>query len=83
MDFSFAVNKLAKFSSNPSKVHFEGLVNLLIFINYNNTLGLNYYADIKDALLYDLLIQANIKNENQLMAFSDFSWGGFQTLAEV
>ena len=28
-DLSFAVHKLAKFSANPGKVHFEGLVNLL------------------------------------------------------
>ena len=27
MDLSFAVHKLAKFSANPGKVHFEGLVN--------------------------------------------------------
>ena len=26
MDLSFAVHKLAKFSANPGKVHFEGLV---------------------------------------------------------
>ena len=29
VDLSFAVHKLAKFSSNPGKVHFEGLVHLL------------------------------------------------------
>ena len=29
VDLSFAVHKLAKFSANPSKVHFEGLVHLL------------------------------------------------------
>ena len=29
VDLSFAVHKLAKFSANPGKVHFEGLVNLL------------------------------------------------------
>ena len=29
--FSFAVHKLAKFSSNPGKVYFEGLVYLLIY----------------------------------------------------
>ena len=40
---------------------------------YNNTLGLNYYADIKDAPLYELLRQYNINTENQLMAFSDVS----------
>ena len=30
VDLSFAVQKLAKFSDNPGKVHFEGLVHLLI-----------------------------------------------------
>ena len=32
VDLSFAVHKLAKFSENPGKVHFEGLVNLLRYI---------------------------------------------------
>ena len=74
MDFSFAVHKLAKFLSNTGKVHFEGLVHLLRYIRDNKTLGLKYYDDMKDAPLYDLSIQAIIKTENQLMAFSDSSW---------
>ena len=40
----------------------------------NNNLGLKHYVEMKDATLSDLLIQASIKNENQLMVFSDFSW---------
>ena len=32
VDLSFAVHKLAKFSSNPGKVHFEDLVHLLRYI---------------------------------------------------
>ena len=40
VDLSFAVQKLAKFSANPGKVHFEGLINLLRYIMYNKTLGL-------------------------------------------
>ena len=35
---------------------------------------LKYYAYIKDVPLYDLLRQASINTENQLMAFSDSSW---------
>ena len=38
------------------------------------TLGLKYYADMKDAPLSDLLRQAIIKTENQLMEFCDSSW---------
>ena len=40
VDLSFAVHKLAKFSDNPGKVHFEGLVHLLRYIRDNKTLGL-------------------------------------------
>ena len=37
-------------------------------------MGLNYYADMKDANLFDLLRKYRIKAENQLMDFSDSSW---------
>ena len=46
VDLSFAVHKLAKFSANPGKVHFEGLVNLLRYIRDNKPLGLKYYAPV-------------------------------------
>ena len=62
VDFYFVVHKLEKFSSNPGKLHFEGLVHLLIYIMYNNYFGLIYYAKIEDAPLSDLLRQAIIKS---------------------
>ena len=74
VDFSFAVHKLAKFSANPGKVHFEVLVHLLRHIRDNKTLGLKYYADLNDAPVHDILRQDNIKNRNHLMPFSDSSW---------
>ena len=74
MDLSSAVHKLAKFSANPGKVHFEGLVHLLRYIRYNKTLGLKYYADLNDEPVTDISRQANIKTKNHLMAFSDSSW---------
>ena len=70
---SFLVKRLARFSSNPGKVHFEGLVHILIYIRYNKTLGFNYYEDINDEPISDLLRQASIKTENQLIFFSDSS----------
>ena len=73
MDLSFAVHKLAKFSANPGKVHFEGLVHLLRYIRDNNTLCMKYYADHNDAPVTDLLMQANIKTKNHLMDFSGSS----------
>ena len=47
---------------------------MLRYIRDNNTLGFKYYDDKNYAPLYDLLRQASIKTENQLMAFSDSSW---------
>ena len=73
MELSFAVHKLAKFSANPGKVHFEVLVHLLRYIRDNQTLGLKYYADLNDAPMTDLLRQANINTKNHLMAFSNSS----------
>ena len=69
MDLSFEVHKLAKFSENPGKVHFEGLIHFLWYIRYKNTLDLKYYADINDAPVTDLLRQASIKTDNHLMDF--------------
>ena len=80
---SFAVKKLAKFSANPGKSYFEGLVHLLSYIRDNKTLGLDYYANINDAPVSDILRQASIKNENQLMANLILVGKIFQTLVEV
>ena len=73
MELSFAVHNLERFSANPGKVHFQGLLHLFIYIRDNQTLGLKYYADMNDALVSDLLRQASIKTENYLMDFSDSS----------
>ena len=56
VDLSFTVHKLAKFSSNPGKVHFEGLLHILRYIRDNKTLGLKYYADLTDKLVLKLRI---------------------------
>ena len=53
VDLSFVVHKLAKFSANPGKVHFDALVHLLRYIGENKTLGLKYYADLNDAPVTD------------------------------
>ena len=77
MDLSFSVHKLAKFSVNSGKVHFEGLIHLLRYIRDNKTLGLKYYADLNDAPVTYILGQAIIKTKNHLMDFSDSSWQDF------
>ena len=74
VDLSFAVHKLAKFSTDPGKVLFEGLIHLLIYIRGKKTLGLKYYAGRNDAPVTDLLRKVCIKTENHFMDFSDSSW---------
>ena len=83
MDLSFAVHKLAKFSANPGKVHFEGLIHSLIYIRENKTLGLKYYADLNYAPVTDILRQSNLKTKNHMMSFLILVVRIFQTLEEV
>ena len=40
-------------------------------------MGLKYYADMKYAPLFYLLIKTSIKNDNKLMVFSDSIWQDF------
>ena len=74
VDLSFEVHKLAKFSSNHGKVNFEGMVHFLRKNSDNKTFGVKYYAEMKDVQLSDLLRQASIKTDNQLVFFYDSSW---------
>ena len=39
IDILFAVHKLAKFSANPGKVHFDGLIHLLQYLHDSTYLG--------------------------------------------
>ena len=55
VDLYFSVQKLELFLSNHSKVHFEVLVHLLIYIRDTKNLGLKYYAKIEDAPLSEIL----------------------------
>ena len=71
------MHKLAKFSSNPGTVNFEGLVHLLRYIRDNKTLVLKYYDDMNDASVSELFRQSIIKAENQLMDLSGSSWKYF------
>ena len=61
---SSSVQKLAQFSSKPSKIHFDGSVNLLVKFRYNKTLGLKCYSDMEDVPLSGLLRQAPIDTKN-------------------
>ena len=83
VELSFSLHKLVKFSANPGKVHFEGLVHILRYIRDNKTLGLKYYVDMNDAPVTNLLRQAGIKTENKFMDFLIQVGNIVQILVEV
>ena len=74
VDLSFAVHKLSKFSSNPGKLHFKGLVHVLRYIRYN----INFWVKLLCWYEWFTFIwpvdKASINTDNQLMDFSDYSW---------
>ena len=74
MDLCFTINVLETFSSDSGIIHFEGFAHLLRYIRDNNNLELKYYAKIDYTFISDLLRQASINTENQLMVFSDSLW---------
>ncbi|KAL0282476.1 UNVERIFIED_CONTAM: Retrovirus-related Pol polyprotein from transposon TNT 1-94, partial [Sesamum angustifolium] len=41
-DIAYAVNKLSRFTSNPSKDHWKGLIRILRYLKYTSNYGLHY-----------------------------------------
>ena len=50
---------------------------MLRYIRDKNNLGLKYHSKIEDEPIYDLLGQASIKSENQVMVLSGSIWQDF------
>ena len=72
MDLCFEVQKLFKFSSNTGKLHFDVLVQSLIYIRDNDNLVFKYYPKIEDLPLSDLLVEAGINTENHITDIRTF-----------
>ena len=73
----FCTTQSVKVLSNPGKVKFGGLTQLLRYVRENKNSDLTYYAKIEDTTLSDLLRQDIIMPEKQLMAFYDYRWKDF------
>ena len=61
VDLSSEVHRFEMFSSNPGKVHFEFLINLLRCIRDNKTLVLKHYSDMNYVPSSDLLKQVVLR----------------------
>jgi hypothetical protein len=49
-DIIYAVNKLAKFTRKPGKVHFAGLLHLLRYLRDNSSYGVRFYSNLSEPL---------------------------------
>jgi hypothetical protein len=73
-DILFAVNKLAKISRSPGRVHFDVLIHLLRYLRDNVYLGIKFYSNFMEAPLLKSLSSQNIEQHHPFFCFSDSSW---------
>jgi hypothetical protein len=74
VDIIFAVNKLAKFTHKPGKIHFEALIHLLRYLRDHSHVGIHFYSDISTAPITHTLTAGKIKSNHPFYGFSDSSW---------
>jgi hypothetical protein len=70
----YAVNKLAKFTRKPGKVHYEALLHLLRYLRNNSLYGVRFYSNLSDAPIYQMLLSQNIEESHPFFGFTDSSW---------
>jgi hypothetical protein len=73
-DIVYAVNKLAKFTRQPRRNHFEALLHLLRYLRDNALMGIRFYSDLSRAPLITTLQSQEIEQKHPLFGFSDSSW---------
>jgi hypothetical protein len=60
-DIIYAVNKLAKFSRRPGKVHFEALLHVLRYLRDNCQHGIRFHSNSDDAPIMKMLKMQNLQ----------------------
>jgi hypothetical protein len=73
-DIIYAVNKLAKFTRKPGKLHFEAIIHLLRYLRDNSLYGVRFYSNIADAPIYQMLLNQKIEEKHPFFGFTDSSW---------
>jgi len=73
-DIVYAVNKLAKFTRLPGRVHFDVLLHLLCYLRDNALLGIRFNSDLFRAPLIQMLEKQQIQQQHAFFGFSDSSW---------
>jgi len=78
IDIIYAVNKLAKFTRKPGKVHFDALIHLLQYLCNNSLLGVRFYSEIGDSPVYKMLLAIKIDERHLFFGFTYLSWNDDQ-----
>jgi hypothetical protein len=73
-DIIYAINKLAKFSRRPGKVHFEALLHVLRYLRDNCHHGIRFYSNSDDAPIMKMLKMQSLQQHHPFFGFSDSSW---------
>jgi hypothetical protein len=74
VDIMYAINKLAKFTHKPGKMHFDALIHLLWYLRDHPQVGIRFYSDYLNAPMTKALIAENISICRPFFGFSDLSW---------
>jgi hypothetical protein len=73
-DTVFAINKLAKFSKKPGRVHFEALCHLLCYLRDHPLHGLHFYSNFQSSPIAAMLENEGLVQTHPFFSFSDSSW---------
>ena len=75
-DISYAVNKLAKYATNPGISHFRAIIHLIGFIKSTSNKRIKFFKNFTKSPLYKILIENNILDitAEGAITFSDSSW---------
>jgi hypothetical protein len=73
-DITFAVNKLAKYSKKPGKMHFEAILHVLCYLRDNSLVGIKFHSNTMESPITQMLTSQNIQQSHPFFTFSDSSW---------
>ena len=68
------VNKLAKFTRKPGKIHFKALVHVLRYLRDNVGYGVKFYSNASESPINQMLKEQKLVIDHLLLGFSDSSW---------
>jgi hypothetical protein len=74
VDIVYAVNKLAKFTHKPGRIHFEAIVHLLRYLRDHSHVGIRFFSDYQNVPITRSLIAENLEISHPFFGFSDSSW---------